>query len=64
LQKELVSAQVDYLHAVVDRLSQGDTVITVQGDGLEPELEAFMFKILERIQVRASSETQQFLLGL
>ncbi len=64
LQKQLVQAQVAYLNAVIDRLSQGDATIQVTADGLEPELEAFMFKILERIQVRASAEAQQFLLGL
>jgi len=64
LQKELVQANIDYLRAVVDRLSGGEAFITVTGDGLEPELEAFMFKILARIQVKASAEAQQFLLGL
>jgi len=64
LQKQLVEAQVAYLNAVIDRLSQGDAQIQITADGLEPELEAFMFKILERIQMRASSEAQQFLLGL
>ncbi len=64
LQKQLVDAQVQYLNAVIDRLSQGDAQIQVTADGLEPELEAFMFKILERIQMKASSEAQQFLLGL
>ncbi len=64
LQKQLVQVQVAYLNAVIDRLSQGDAQIQVTADGLEPELEAFMFKILERIQVRASAEAQQFLLGL
>jgi TP901 family phage tail tape measure protein len=64
LQKQLVEAQVAYLNAVIDRLSAGDAQITVTADGLEPELEAFMFKILERIQLRASADAQQFLLGL
>jgi TP901 family phage tail tape measure protein len=64
LQKQLVEAQVQYLNAVIDRLSQGDATIQVTADGLEPELEAFMFKILERIQLRASADAQQFLLGL
>lgn len=64
LQEKLIVAQVDYLNATIDRLSQGDALIQVTADGLEPELEAFMFKILERIQVRASEQAQQFLLGL
>lgn len=53
-----------YLDAVVDRLSSGEAEIQVTADGLEPELEAFMFQILKRIRVRASEEAQQFLLGL
>jgi hypothetical protein len=49
---------------VVDRLSGGEAFIQITSDGLEVELEQFMMKILERIQVRASAEAQQFLLGL
>lgn len=64
LQKKLVEAQLDYLHAIIDRLGQGDAMIQVTADGLEPELEAFMFKILERVQMKASQEAQSFLLGL
>lgn len=64
LQKKLVEAQLDYLHAVVDRLGQGDAMITVTADGLETDLENFMMRILERIQIKASQEAQQFLLGL
>lgn len=64
LQKRLVESQIQYLDAVTSRLQQGDATIQVTAEGLEPELEAFMFKILERIQVRASAEAQQFLLGL
>ncbi|HEV8713510.1 MAG TPA: hypothetical protein VGX03_11875 [Candidatus Binatia bacterium] len=64
LQKELTLAQVDYLHAVIDRLTSGEVEIKVSADGLEPDLEMILFKILKRIQVKASAEASQFLLGL
>lgn len=63
-QKELVAQQIKYLQATIDKLNSGDALITVTADGLQPELEAFMFKILERVQIKASSEGQAFLLGL
>lgn len=64
LQKELTGAQIDYLREITKNLAGGDALITINGDGLEPELEAFMFRILERIQVTANAQGQQFLLGL
>jgi hypothetical protein len=45
-------------------MESGEGMITVTADGLEPELEAFMWKILERVQVRANEESSDFLLGL
>ena len=47
-----------------DALQNGDSLVTVNGDGLKPHLEAFMFEILESIQVRVSEEYQSFLLGM
>lgn len=64
LQKQLVQSQIKVLDAQAERLNSGDAFITVTADGLEPELEAFMFKILERVQIKASAEAQSFLLGL
>lgn len=64
LQKQLTEAQIKVLNAQASRLESGDAFITISADGLEPELEAFMFKILARIQTKASADAQQFLLGL
>jgi TP901 family phage tail tape measure protein len=64
LQKQLVESQVAYLNAVIDRLSQGEATIQITSDGLEQDLEQFMMHILERIQIKASADAQQFLLGL
>jgi TP901 family phage tail tape measure protein len=64
LQKQLVEAQVAYLNAVIDRLSSGEATIQITSDGLEEDLTQFMMHILERIQIKASADAQQFLLGL
>lgn len=64
LQKEYVEAQIRLLNERADSLANGDSLISIQADGLEPELEAFMWKILERVQVKASQEQALFLLGM
>ena len=42
----------------------GEALINISADGLEPEIEAFMWQILKRIQVRANADGAEFLLGL
>jgi TP901 family phage tail tape measure protein len=64
LQKELTDAQVGYLEARTEAIEQGEALIQVTGEGLEIELEAFMWKILEKIQIRATAEGAEFLLGI
>ena len=63
-QNELVDAQIEMIKAQTDALSRGDSLITIQGDGLAPELEAFMLAVLERIQIRAAADRSLYLLGL
>lgn len=64
-QKELNEAQADYLRERTRTLRNGtEALIKISGDGLEPELEAFMWRILERIQVRATEDNAEFLLGV
>jgi len=46
------------------RLDRGDALITIDGAGLQPHLEGFMWEILEAIQIRATSEGAEFLLGI
>lgn len=64
LQKKLVDAQVDEANARADAVAKGGGLINIDAKGLEPELEAFMFKILKKIQVRANAEAASFLLGI
>lgn len=63
-QVRLNDATIESLRARTDRLRQGDALIQIDGAGLQPELEAFMFRILENVQIRANAEGQEFLLGI
>ena len=47
----------------LEQLKAGGGLITVQADGLEPELEAFMWKIVKKLQVRVAEDQAEFLLG-
>jgi TP901 family phage tail tape measure protein len=64
LQKKLTESQIENIKQKTKSLENGDALIKITGDGLEPELEAFMFKILKKIQLRASAEGADFLLGI
>ena len=64
LQKQLTEAQIENLNANTDRLNSGDAMISISADGLEPELEAFMWQILDRIKLKATQDQANFLLGL
>lgn len=61
---KLNDAQIKELEARAERLRSGDSVITIDGAGLQPHLEAFMFEILSAIQVRANADASAFLLGI
>lgn len=63
-QKELIDAQIDYLRAAAKQLASGEAQIQIEANGLEPEIEAFMFKIVEKIRIKANSQGQSYLLGI
>jgi len=46
MQKELTAAEIDYTRARTKRMAAGDSIITIDGKGLAPHLEAFMFEVL------------------
>jgi len=64
LEKQLVEAQISNMNARTDSMKAGNALITIDGKGLQPQLEAFMFQILAAIQVKANAEGQQFLVGV
>jgi TP901 family phage tail tape measure protein len=63
-QEKLVNAQIKYLESKASAIQAGQAMIEIKGDGLAPELEAFMFKVLELVQVRVTEEHAEFLLGI
>jgi len=64
LQKKLTEAEVAYIKQKTQNLKKGDALIKVDGAGLQPHLEAFMFEILREIQVRVNADGEEMLLGL
>lgn len=64
LQKDLTDAQIRMMDAQVDALQNGDGLIKVDGAGLQPHLEAFMWEILKAIQVRVNADGLKMLLGV
>ena len=64
LQKKLTEAEIDRINAQKDALNRGDSIIQINGTGLAPQLEAFMWEILKAIQVRANATFQDYLLGM
>ena len=70
-QKELIAAEVKATEAQTRlaeararAIERGDGLITINADGLEPELEAFMWKIVEKVRIRGVEESAEFLLGM
>ena len=63
LQKEMFDTQRKYMEAKVDAMQRGDGMIQIDGAGLQPHLEAFMWEILSAIQVRVNEEGMDMLLG-
>lgn len=64
LQRELTEAEIAYINAKTDQLQEGTPLIEIDGSGLSPHIEAFMFEILANIQTRVNQQGQEALLGL
>ena len=63
LQKELTEATIAKMKAQTDALLKGDGLIKIDGAGLKPHLEAFMWEILRAIQVKVNADGLKMLLG-
>lgn len=64
LQKELTREQIKQMRAKTEALRNGDGLITIDSNGLEPALEMIMWQIIEKVQLRANAEGAEFLLGI
>jgi len=63
LQKKLTEAQIQNLEAQTANMNKGDAIIKIDGAGLQPQLEAFMWEILKSIQTKVNSQGLAMLLG-
>ena len=63
LQEDLTRKQIEMMDAQINALNNGDGMIKISGDGLQPHLEAFMWEILKAIQVRVNADGLKMLLG-
>ena len=63
IQKKMAEAEIERINAQTRSLDRGDSILTIQADGLEPHLEAFMWEILKKIRARVNAEFAEFLLG-
>lgn len=64
MQKELTAAQIAEMRARTQSMQSGGGLIKIDGAGLQPHLEAFMWEILQAIQVRVNSDGMKMLLGV
>jgi len=64
MQEDLVEAQTKNLDARTEAMQGGKAMIEIDGAGLQPHLESFMFEILSAIQIRANAEGAQYLVGI
>ena len=63
LQKNLTEAQIAMMKAQTAALVNGEGLIQIDGAGLKPHLEAFMWEILSAIQVKVNQDGLKMLLG-
>lgn len=63
LQEDLTIAQIDNLNARSKAIQSGNALVQIDGKGLQPHLEAFMWEILKTIQTRVNQDGLEMLLG-
>lgn len=63
LQNRFTQELIKNLRARTNALKSNSPLITVQGDGLAPHLEAIMFDLFEKVQVRVNNDGYAMLLG-
>jgi hypothetical protein len=63
LQSKLTEATIAQIQAQTQALASGGALIKIDGAGLQPHLEAFMWEILRTIQTRVNADGLKLLLG-
>lgn len=62
LQAELTEAYIEYMKARAEAMKEG-AMVKIDGAGLQPHLEAFMWEILAAIQIKVNAEGLEMLVG-
>jgi hypothetical protein len=52
------------MRARTEALNKNDAMVTIDGAGLQPHLEAFMWEVLAAIQVKVNEEGLEMLVGI
>lgn len=63
LQEKLTEATIAQINAQLKAFQNGDALIKIDGAGLQPHLEAFMWEILRTIQTRVNADGLKLLLN-
>ena len=63
-QSELMQKEIQLMEEKLNSMRDGEGLIKIEGEGLEPELEAFMWKIVERVQLRVNEQSAEYLLNI
>jgi TP901 family phage tail tape measure protein len=63
-QSKLTAAQIKYLEARAKAMTAGQGIVTISAEGLQPELELVLQKIVQLTQIKANEEGLNFLLGM
>lgn len=63
LQRDLTEAQIANVNARTQSLQRGNALVQIDGKGLQPHLEAFMWEILKTIQTRVNADGLELLVG-
>lgn len=63
LQKDMIQQQIALMKAKIAAMQKGEAMIKIDGAGLQPHLEAFMWEILRTIQTRVNADGLDMLLG-
>lgn len=64
LQKKLIDSQTRLTELRADAIERGDGLIRIDSTGLEPALEMVLWHILAKVQIRATDNADEFLLGI
>lgn len=70
IREKLAQAQIDMVNAEIRRLEaqtalleRGGVELKITADGMEEDLKAFMFQIIDRVRVSVAGSYEEFLLG-